>query len=281
VINTASLRSMHYMMLSHDLAKSPGQYRSGPIYVYDDKADRTVYEGPEARLVPRLMEELAAALTNPSEPGDPLVRAAMAHLNLVMIHPFRDGNGRMARALQTLVLSREAIIEPAFSSVEEWLGQNTDDYYHVLAVTGQGMWNPERDAQLWVTFNLRAHHMQAATVARRVTEAMTVWDSLDRIVATVALPERIANLLYEAYLGYRLRRSSYVKSAGIEERTATRDLSRLVDAGLLQPNGATRARTYVAAGELISLRNDIRKRRQPLDDPYPWFTRTLLRARVP
>ena len=61
----------------------------------------------------------------------------MAHLNLVMIHPFRDGNGRMARALATLVLTRSDIGEPEFSSIEEWLGANTEDYYSVLAHTGR------------------------------------------------------------------------------------------------------------------------------------------------
>lgn len=82
----------------------------------------------------------------------------MAHLNLVMIHPFRDGNGRMARALQTLVLSREAIVEPTFSSIEEWLGHNADDYYNVLAVTGRGRWQPDGSAHLWIVLPPRAPH---------------------------------------------------------------------------------------------------------------------------
>ena len=73
---------------------------------------------------------------------DPVVRSAMAHLNLVMVHPFRDGNGRMARALATSVLARSGIGEPEFSSIEEWLGHNTDDYYAVLAHTGHGHWEP-------------------------------------------------------------------------------------------------------------------------------------------
>lgn len=94
----------------------------------------------------------------------------MKHLNLVMIHPFRDGNRRMTRALTTLVLTRSDIGEPEFSSIEEWLGANTNDYYSVLAHTGHGFWHPRADAHLWLTFNLRAHHMQAQTVARRVDE---------------------------------------------------------------------------------------------------------------
>ncbi|MCW2766753.1 MAG: Adenosine monophosphate-protein transferase SoFic [Nocardioides sp.] len=56
-------------------------------------------------------------------------------------------------------------MEPTFSSIEEWLGNNTQDYYDVLAATGRGAWNPDNDATLWVKFNLRAHHMQAHTIA--------------------------------------------------------------------------------------------------------------------
>jgi Fic family protein len=57
-----------------------------------------------------------------TERSEPMVDVAMMHLNLVMIHPFRDGNGRVARALQTLVTARGQVLEPTFSSIEEWLG---------------------------------------------------------------------------------------------------------------------------------------------------------------
>jgi Fic family protein len=268
--DTSTIRSMHYMMLSHDLTKSPGQYRPGPIYVHDEKRDVVVYEGPEAERVPALMDELAASL-QPDADVDPLVRGAMAHLNLVMIHPFRDGNGRMARAVQTLTISRQSIIEPAFSSIEEWLGNNTDDYYRVLAITGQGSWQPRPDAHLWAAFNIRAHHMQAQTVARRVDEASEIWGELDALVRAHGLPDRVAGLLYEAVLGYRLRRSGYMKMAEIEKHTATRDLGRLADLGLLDPKGETRGRHYTAGERLRQLRDESRKRRRPLVDPYPWM----------
>ncbi|MDG4792838.1 Fic family protein [Micromonospora sp. WMMD1082] len=265
--DTSVIRSMHYMMLSHDLSKSPGQYRSGPIYVYDERTDRRVYEGADAGDVPGLLEELARHLRS-DEPADPLVRAAMAHLNLVMIHPFRDGNGRMARALQTLVLSREAIVEPAFSSIEEWLGSNTEDYYRVLAITGRGRWSPEGTADLWVSFNLRAHHMQAQTVARRFQEASAIWAELDALVAQETLPERVTGLLYEAVLGYRVRRPLYIKLAQVEERTASRDLARLAEHGLLEARGERRGRHYVAGAVLEQVRQRIRQQRAPIEDPY-------------
>lgn len=265
---TSVIRSMHYMMLSHDLGKSPGQYRKGPIYVHDERTDERVYEGADAEHVPHLMEELTEDLRSDTTTS-PLVKAAMAHLNLVMIHPFRDGNGRMARALQTLVLSRRAIVEPAFSSIEEWLGSNTEDYYRVLAATGRGRWNPEGSAHLWVSFNLRAHHMQAQTVARRFEEASGIWSELDAIVAEKRLPERVTDLLYEAVLGYRIRRSGYVKLAGVEDRTASRDLANLVEQGLLEARGERRGRHYVAGPTLVAVRERARAQRKPIRDPYP------------
>lgn len=226
-IDESVLRSMHFMLLEHELAKSPGRYRTGPIYVRDDRSERNVYEGPEAGQVPALMHTLTQTLD--ADSSDAMVRAAMAHLNLVMIRPFRDGNGRMARALQTMVLAQDQILEPTFCSIEEWLGHNTDDYYAVLAATGSGQWHPQRDTRLWLQFTLRAHHMQAQTLQRRFGEAERLWTMIDSLVSLHRLPDRAAEALFDALLGLRVTRPAYVKRTDVEERTATRDLSRLVE----------------------------------------------------
>lgn len=210
-----------------------------------------------------------------------MVRGAMAHLNFVMIHPFRDGNGRMARVLQTLVLATDDILEPEFSSIEEWLGANTRAYYDVLAATGQGAWNPQRDATAWVKFSLRAHHQQAQTLRRRFRDAENVWSALDGLVATTGVPERSVDALFDAALGIRIRRSTYVNRTGVEERTATRDLAALATAGLLSPEGTTRGRgRYYLPGEL--LQNVVREARgeRTLVDPYPDLMRQI-RANLP
>jgi Fic family protein len=266
-IDESAIRSMHFMLLEHELAKSPGRYRTGPIYVHDDRANNNVYEGPEPSQVPPLMRLLTQTLGDTS--GDAMVRASMAHLNLVMIHPFRDGNGRMARALQTMVLAQDQVLEPTFCSIEEWLGRNTDDYYAVLAATGAGGWHPERDTRLWLQFNLRAHHMQAQTLQRRFAEAERLWVTIDSLVSQHGLPDRAAEALFDALLGLRVTRPAYVKRTDVEERTATRDLSRLVELGLLEPHGKTRARFYSSGAPLREQTEMVRRQRDPLIDPYP------------
>ncbi|WP_426562216.1 Fic family protein [Angustibacter sp. McL0619] len=280
VVDMQTLRSMHFMLLEHDLAKGPGQYRRGDVFVRDDAREKTVYEGPDSTRVPALMAVLVESLAA-GRGADPMVRAAMAHLNLVMIHPFRDGNGRMARALQTLVLAQDHVVEPTFSSIEEWLGRNTEDYYRVLAATGRGSWQPQNDAHLWLKFNLRAHHMQAQTLQRRFADAELMWNHLDDLVARRSLPDRVADPLFDALLGSRVTRPTYRKRHDLEERTATRDLVRLVKEGLLEPVGQTRGRYYVAAGPLVDIREQIKSARSPLEDPYPGLMDEIRRSYAP
>jgi Fic family protein len=275
--DATEIKAMHYMMLNHDHTKSPGRYRQGPIYVRDERRDVVVYEGPDADRVPALMDALVASL-HTGYGSDPTVRSAMAHLNLVMIHPFRDGNGRMARALATSVLTRSDVGEPQFSSIEEWLGANTEDYYSVLAHTGHGSWQPREDAHLWLTFNLRAHHMQAQTVARRVAEAGDTWGELDQLIAMHGLPERTLDALFDAVLGYRVRRATYLKRADITEQTATRDLAALASAEILTAHSTGRGRYYTAGHPLRQIRERRRSGRKPLHDPYPWMRTKLGQA---
>ena len=266
-VDESLLRSLHFMMIGHDLTKSPGRYRRGPIFVFDEERERQVYEGPDAAEVPRLMVELVAQM-QADQDCPVFVRAAMAHLDLVMIHPFRDGNGRMARALQTLILARERILTPEFSSIEEWLGRNTAAYYDVLAATGGGRWQPERPTRQWVRFNLTAHHMQAQTVLRRVGDTRRVYGTLDAMVAGRRLPDRATLALYPAAFGYRVRRSVYQKDADVEPGTAARDLRMLVDAGWLEARGETKGRFYVGTPELVRIRQELVGRRPRLQDPY-------------
>ncbi len=273
-VDKGLLKSLHFMMIKHDLSKNPGRWRPGTVYVRRESTGEIVYEGPPADEVPKL---IGAMLTELDEDDTPvLVKAAMAHLNLVMIHPFSDGNGRMARCLQTLVLSRDRLLAPVFSSIEEFLGRNTNAYYDVLGEVGDGAWHPERDARPWVRFCLRAHYLQARTVLRRHEEAESLWNACAELAQDRGLPERAAAGLMDAAYGLRLRRGSYralvasVAGEEITDLTATRDLKAMVDADLLDAIGERRGRYYVAGEELAEARARVRTGRPPRaeDDPF-------------
>ena len=249
VLNEELIRGLHYMMLSYDVTKNPGRWRPGPIFVRREPSGERMYEGPDAEAVPALMRELIEAVAVHPPPGHVVVRAAMAHLNLVMIHPFSDGNGRMGRALQTLVLARDGILSPPFSSIEEYLGakSNTDAYYDVLRTVGAGTWQPERDATPWLKFCLMAHLQQALTVARRMREYARLWSELEAELGRRKLDERMIDALYEAALGFRVRSARYRAAAEISNQVAAKDLRALVQHGLLVPKGEKKGRTYAAA----------------------------------
>ncbi len=273
--SAALLRSLHFMMTEYSLDAGPGLWRPGPIWVRNDATCDIVYEAPDGELVPELIDELVDQLSADQD-APPMVRAAVAHLNLAMIHPFRDGNGRMSRGLQTLVLAREQILSPEWSSIEEYLGVNTDAYYRVLAEVGQGAWNPHHDAGPWVRFCLRAHYIQAASVLRRVRESEGIWREIEQLMVNHRLPERAMTALFDAAIGLRVRNSSYrsvLKRSDeeISNQVATNDLRAMVAAGLLAQRGRNRGTYYEAAPPLIEIRARIRADRQPLDadSPFP------------
>jgi Fic family protein len=265
--DSSLLRSLHYMMMRYDLNMSPGCWRPGEIFVREEGTEEIVYEGPDFLEVPALMNELSGELeANDDHPVS--VRAAMAHLNLALIHPFRDGNGRMARCLQTLVLAREGVVAPVFSSIEEYLGRNTESYYAVLADVGGGRWQPERDARPWIKFVLMAHFRQASTLLRRSAEAQARWDALAATVAKMGFPDRATFALYHAALGFRMRTSIYREHADVSNAIASRDLKALAKAGLLIPHGKNRGRFYSASEDLRAIELSIRRDRNLISDPF-------------
>lgn len=268
--NEELVRGLHYLMLLHDPAKNPGRWRPGPIFVRREPSMEVVYDGPDAENVPKLMHEFVESNQGHNASIHAVVRGAMAHLNLVMIHPFSDANGRMGRALQTLILARDGILAPPFCSIEEWLGSkgNTEAYYEILGRVGAGNWHPERDARPWVRFCLSAHLQQALTVSRRMKEIAKLWSELEAELARRKLDERMIFALYDAAIGIRLRSARYRLIAEVSNQVATRDLGALVREHLLEPKGEKRGRTYVRSAILQAIYQRTREPRTPYQDPF-------------
>lgn len=264
--NEGTILGLHFMMMKHDLARNPGRYRPGASHVTNTPRGKPAYDAPDAELLPGLMRELISQL-NEKSAVPVILRAAMAHLNLTMIHPFRDGNGRMARALQTFILARQGILDPKFSSIEEYVGRNAREYYDVLGEVSRGNWHPERDALPWIKFCLRAHYFQARTLLRRTAETAKLWEKLEEEISKRRLPLRTMNALMDAASGLRVRNPAYRKDSDVSAQAAQRDLKALVTQGLLLPKGEKRGRVYTASPYLTEFFTSSKVSR-PISDPF-------------
>ncbi len=273
-MDASLLKSLHFMMVGHDLSTNPGQWRPGAVWVRDGTGS-PVYDAPDRDVVEPLIDEFIAHVNASGDPAE--VAAAMAHLNLTLIHPFSDGNGRMARCLQSFVLGRAfGGLSPVFSSIEEYLGRNTVAYYAALTETAAGSWSPQRSARPWMEFCLTAHHHQAATVRRRIDRFEARWDRCEQIVARSRLPDRTVDALMHSAQGWPLKRSLYMRIVGsasgeeVSDAMATRDLAAMAAAGLLEPVGEKRGRHYLPSESLRAVEQEIRAMQpaRPVIDPY-------------
>ena len=252
------LRGLHYVLLRDEPSGYAGVWRPGPAAVRDAHTGGIVYEAPPAAGVPALVDELLARLGERQAGVPAVVRAALAHLNLAMVRPFADANGRIARCLETLVLAREGVLDPAFCSVEDYLGRHAAACNAALAEVGGGAFEPKRKARPWVRFMLAAHLRQVAATLGRQREMSDVWNEVEVAAGRAGLPERSTAVLVEAAFGFRIRNPGYRARARVSQLVASRDLKLLVDARLLDPLGERRGRSYVAAARLKALREQHR-----------------------
>jgi Fic family protein len=251
VYHETLLRSLHYMTLSHDPDKSPGRWRSGTISVYGKNGMETLYEPPPAERVPELMRELMARLHDKDDlPA--VVRAAMAHLNLVQIHPFLDGNGRMGRALQTLVMVRHGILDPEFASIEKSVARDRDRYRESLYELGPA-WNPEADTRPFVRFCLGVHLDQAEHALGHARRMSAVWAQAAEEAQRQRLPERVISALADAAVVGHVDPAAYREWARVDERRARADLQKLADRGFLLRRPGRRA-SYTAGPTARAIR---------------------------
>jgi Fic family protein len=228
---------------------SPGLWRTTPISVTDQRGTGLAFTGPDADDVPGLVGEVVDGLETGGVDVHVAVRAAMAHLNLISIHPFRDGNGRISRIVQSLVLARDGLLAPEFNSIEEHLGRETTSYYEVLRKVQGGSYQPARDATPWIRFCVAAHIEQATLSLDQMAESARRWNALESIADRRGWPDRLVIAMEQALHG-GIERAGYAEEADVSAATATSDIRRLLDADLIVRRGRTRSVRYPASERL-------------------------------
>jgi len=242
---------LHFDACHFQKDKAPGQYRRSGIEVTGPRGGPPAYVGPPHEGVPELMGEVVEWLDGGDLDAHVAVRAAMAHLHVVSVHPFRDGNGRVARIAQSLVLAREGLLAPELGSIEEYLSRNTEVYFATLQRVQGGSYRPERDAAPWVRFCVQAHVEQARRRLEQIAEAGARWSVLEALVERRNWPDRLVIAL-EQSLFQGVERASYAAEADVSAPTASNDFRRLLDTGLVVQRGRGRTTRYVASAGLRS-----------------------------
>ncbi|HEX7263999.1 MAG TPA: Fic family protein [Candidatus Dormibacteraeota bacterium] len=240
---------LHFLVCHPQREAGPGRLRDGSVIVTRGLG-RDPYRPPAWTEVPGLINEVAIWLETGDLSRHPVVRAAMAHLNLVSIHPFRDGNGRVARVIQSLVLAKEGLLRPELVSIEPYLGRHTREYYSILEEVQGPAFDPHRDASAWVEFCIEAHVLEATERRHWLEQAHARHDFCAHVTREAGYPERFVIALDQALLGLPITNADYRRQADIASPTAVQDLQRLRHDGWLDQEGGGRSIRYMAGVKL-------------------------------
>lgn len=215
-----------------------GKWRRGdePMRVVSGRAgrERVHFEAPPSGRIPEEITAYLNWLNHPDKQMDGMVRAAIAHLYFVTIHPFDDGNGRIARAIADYVLAADEGTGRRLYSMSLQISKDRDRYYEVLEQTQKGNLNVTE----WLKWFLTALERAVAASLSQMDKAIdtrTFWAS----VAEIPLNERqrkvIARLLEAGPSGFEggLNNRKYVGMTKVSRETAKRDLAGLVKKGIL------------------------------------------------
>src|SRR6516225_8421700 len=226
-----------------DDSDGPMQVVSGPI-----GKERVHFEAPAA---PRVDKEMNAFLDwfNVNNDLDLVMKAGLAHLWFVSIHPFDDGNGRIARAIADMALARSENSPQRFYSMSTQIRQERNAYYEILERTQKA----DMDVTPWLEWFLACLGRAidgAQTVLRAVLAKAKFWERI-RGVAINDRQRLVLNKLLDGFEG-KLTTTKYAKLTKSSQDTALRDIQQLVEYGILARNpegGRSTSYTLAPFGE--------------------------------
>jgi Fic family protein len=212
-----------------DDRRGPMQVVSGPV-----GRERVHFEAPEASRLPAEMQRFVEWF-NTDRVMDPVLKAALAHFWFVAIHPFDDGNGRIARAIADMALTRSEESPRRFYSMSAQIRQERDDYYRILERSSKETMDITRWMEWFLACLTRAIE-NAQVMLSSVIAKSRAWEKL----RDVPLNERqrlILNRLLDGFEG-KLTSTKWAAIAKSSHDTALRDIQQLVDRGILIKDAA-------------------------------------------
>lgn len=210
-----------------------GAYRIGyePMQVVSGAMgkEKVHYEAPPSDAVPAMMDEFITWVNNESK-IDPVLKAAIAHLWFVVIHPFDDGNGRLARTITDMLLAKADGLPFRFYSMSAEILRKKKSYYEALEKTTTG----PIDITHWIEWFLQTMKTAILRSENTVTHIVqkTLFWQRNKEIAMNERQIKVINLLWDGFEG-KLTSSKWAKITKTSQATALRDIADLINKGIL------------------------------------------------
>lgn len=248
------IREIHKRVIDDiDLMLRPGEFRTGENRVGDAEGN-IIFTTALAGDVPDVMHRFGRWLRDGAGDEHPAVAAALAHLELVGIHPFYDGNGRTARALSRLLLVQHGFALDGLVSLDAYLDLQRRDYFAAIRDSLGTSYTRGYNATPFVRYFVEAIGRAAEHALSRVKGTTELLRVLRAAVATGDLPPVLTDPLVYAWINGSIRPSDYREITKRTGPSATRDLAHAVRAGYLTATGETKSRRYSVGPKLQAVR---------------------------
>lgn len=242
-ITDAIVKKIHALTVEKLLsAEQCGVYRKTQVVVKNSVTGEITFRPPPAIEVPYQVDEFLSWINSVSKDDiHPVLKAGITHYELVRIHPFIDGNGRMARATATLVLFLENYDIKKFFSLEEHYDRDATSYYEALKSAGSG------NLTAWLSYFSEGLAIELTRIKERVLRLSTDMHLKEKLGGKqVFLSERqIAVMEYIQRAGYLQNQQFPDLFPKISEDTILREIHDLVRKGIIKKEGKTKGARYV------------------------------------
>lgn len=229
--------------------ESSGQFRTRQVVIRNTKTGQVSYSPPPAVEVPYLVEDLVNWINSDEARAiHPIIKAGIIHYELARIHPFVDGNGRVARAVATLILFLDGYDIRRFFSFEEYFDENPMHYYLTLqAVSNQLVLDThERDLTPWLEYFTEGVAVELNRVKEKVQRISVDARIKDRLGEQVALNERQMIIMEYLHRHKSMQNKDFRKIfPDFSDDTVLRELKFLKSKGLIVKKGGTKKATYL------------------------------------
>lgn len=245
-INEEQIKNIHRFTTNKILSPDEcGQYRTKQVVVKNSGTNEVVFRPPQALEIPYQIEDLLAWLVSgEAKETHPVLKAGIVHYELVRIHPFLDGNGRVARALATLVLFGEGYDIKKFFSLEEHYDRDAARYYKALQSV-----KAEKNFDLteWLDYFTQGLAIELTRIKERVQNLSVDLKIKERMGGEqLSLTERQMKLIeYLQKVGFLQNKQFAELFPMISEDTILRDLKILIEKGIIKREGSTKAARYI------------------------------------